>query len=204
MRIKLLILLSCFSFSGFSQSLDLKVYESIHVNRNPSLDGTMHGISVTAYPLTLAVPLGQFLYSIAKHDEKSIENAAQSVGAIIIAAAFTYGVKYTVQRDRPYITHPQYIPYEYDTSPSMPSGHTSMAFATATSLSLEYKKWYVVVPSFLYAGAVAYCRIHLGQHYPSDVLVGAVIGAGSSFASYKAMQWFKKKWTQKSEQKFIE
>ena len=121
-----------------------------------------------------------------------------------MATALTYGIKYSVQRRRPYETHAGYAPYEYDTGPSMPSGHTSVAFATATALSLEYKKWYVVVPAYLYAGAVGYSRLHLGAHYPSDVLVGALVGAGSSFVSYHAALWWKKKWERKTQQKFID
>ncbi len=202
MRLRLLILFWVSSFSCFSQGLDINLYDDIHAQRNPSLDGVMQGISFSTYPLALGVPLGQFIYSFAKHDEKSIQNAAQSVGGLLVAATLTYGLKYTIRRDRPYITYPKYTPYEYDTSPSMPSGHTSFAFATATNLSLEYKKWYVVVPSFLYAGAVGYSRIHLGAHYPGDVLVAAVVGAGSSYASYKAVQWFKRKWERRSSEKF--
>lgn len=97
---------------------------------------------------------------------------------------------------------PQYTPYEYDSSPSFPSGHVSFAFTTATSLSLQYKKWYVVAPAFLYAGVVGYSRVHLGAHYPSDVLGGALVGAGSSLLSYKANQWLKKKWKRKTQEKF--
>jgi membrane-associated phospholipid phosphatase len=66
-----------------------------------------------------------------------------------------------------------------------------MAFATATSLSLAYPKWYVIVPSFAYAGTVAYSRMHLGVHYPSDVAAGAVIGAGCAYLTFligKALQ----------------
>lgn len=203
-RLNITLLCVLLSASCFSQGLDLNLYDDIHARRNISLDNTMHGISLTTYPVALALPLGQFIYSFVKHDEKSIENAAQSAGGLLVAATITYGIKYTVRRDRPYITHPQYTPYEYDTSPSMPSGHTSFAFATATNLSLEYKKWYVVVPSFLYAGAVGYSRVHLGVHYPSDVVVAALVGAGSSYASYKAVQWFKRKWERKSSEKFID
>jgi undecaprenyl-diphosphatase len=79
-------------------------------------------------------------------------------------------------------------------SPSFPSGHTSVAFSTATSLYLAYPKWYVAVPAFTYAASVGYSRMYLGVHYPSDVLAGAVIGAGSAWLMYKANKWlFKKK-----------
>jgi membrane-associated phospholipid phosphatase len=36
----------------------------------------------------------------------------------------------------------------------------------------------LAVPIRLLAGAVAYSRVHLGVHYPSDVTVGAMIGSG--------------------------
>jgi membrane-associated phospholipid phosphatase len=65
--------------------------------------------------------------------------------------------------------------------PSFPSGHTSMAFSLATSVSLAYPKWYVIFPSYLWAGAVGYSRMDLGVHYPSDVLFGAALGAGSAY-----------------------
>jgi membrane-associated phospholipid phosphatase len=35
--------------------------------------------------------------------------------------------------------------------------------------------------------------MHLGVHYPSDVVVGALVGSGSAFLCYKANQWINKK-----------
>ncbi|MGB8358080.1 MAG: phosphatase PAP2 family protein, partial [Bacteroidales bacterium] len=49
---------------------------------------------------------------------------------------------------------------------------------------LDYPKWYVIVPSYAYAGTVAYSRMHLGVHYPSDVLAGALIGSGCAVLSH--------------------
>ena len=50
-------------------------------------------------------------------------------------------------------------------------------------------KWYVAIPAYLWAGTVAYSRMYLGQHYPSDVLAAAVIGAASSYVT----RWLTKK-----------
>jgi membrane-associated phospholipid phosphatase len=75
----------------------------------------------------------------------------------------------------------------------MPSGHTSTAFATATSLSMAYPKWYVIIPSYAWASSVGYSRMHLGVHYPSDVFIGAIVGSGSAFLTHKANQWLEKK-----------
>jgi hypothetical protein len=113
--------------------------------------------------------------------------------AIGVDAVLTYGLKYTVNRPRPATTYWQVNGYGTETSGSFPSGHTSVAFATATALSLKYTKWYVVVPAFAWAGSVGYSRMNLGMHYPSDVVAGALLGAGSAYATYFANQWFWKK-----------
>lgn len=94
-------------------------------------------------------------------------------------------LKYSVNRERPFVTYPDIIKKTDTHSPSFPSGHTSNAFATATSLSLAYPKLYIIFPSFAYAGTVAYSRMHLGVHYPSDVAAGAVIGAGCAYLTHK-------------------
>ena len=102
-------------------------------------------------------------------------------------------MKYIINRERPYITYPYLEKASDGGSPSFPSGHTEAAFATATSLSLAFPKWYVIAPSYIYAGSVGYSRMHLGVHYPSDVLAGALVGTTSSYFTYRANKWLKGK-----------
>ncbi|MDO9339524.1 MAG: phosphatase PAP2 family protein, partial [Bacteroidales bacterium] len=54
--------------------------------------------------------------------------------------------------------------------------------------TLAYPKWYIIVPSYTWASTVAYSRMDLGVHYPSDVLIGALVGAGSAYLTYKINQ----------------
>jgi undecaprenyl-diphosphatase len=104
-------------------------------------------------------------------------------------------MKYSINRQRPYDAYPTIInPYTLEKDASFPSGHTSTAFALATSMSIQYKKWYVVVPAFAWAGSVGYSRMYLGEHYPTDVLAGAAIGIGSAYLS----EWLNKKLFKKS------
>lgn len=59
---------------------------------------------------------------------------------------------------------------------SFPSGHASNNFALAVVLAVFFRRWGWLY--FPFAALVAYSRIYVGSHYPSDILVAAIIGAG--------------------------
>lgn len=66
---------------------------------------------------------------------------------------------------------------------SFPSGHAASAAAFATGVALESPGSAAVVAPI--AAAVAYSRVHVGVHYPSDVIAGAALGAGVALAGHK-------------------
>lgn len=135
-------------------------------------------------------------------DSALISNAVVIGASVISSTIITTIIKKGVNRPRPYITYPDIEKVTSAGSESFPSGHTSGAFSLATSLSLEYPKWYVIVPSYAWASAVAYSRMDLGVHYPSDILMGAVVGAGSAYLCHflnkkllknnKVLHWYNK------------
>lgn len=63
-------------------------------------------------------------------------------------------------------------------STSFPSGHAASAFAFAYTVGRHYPL--LAVPIRLLATGVAYSRVHTGVHYPGDVVLGSVVGAGTS------------------------
>jgi membrane-associated phospholipid phosphatase len=67
---------------------------------------------------------------------------------------------------------------------SFPSGHTTSGFAIFTLLALFSKHKNSGFLFVLMACLVGYSRSYLFQHFPEDVLAGAVIGVFSSFALY--------------------
>ncbi len=57
---------------------------------------------------------------------------------------------------------------------SFPSGHAAAAFYLATYWGEEWPRYRV--PLYLWAAGVAWSRVYLQRHWPSDVLVGATLG----------------------------
>ena len=186
----ILIILGCFLFANFSVAQNWEVNWLNNINPDIPNSSFQINVSKSVYPLALATPLTMLSVGLIKKDKSLQKNSYKIIGSLLINTAITQGLKYTINRQRPYDAYPTLIhPYNIETDPSFPSGHTSSAFALATSLSLQYKKWYVVVPAFAWASSVGYSRLYLGEHYPTDVFVGAAIGIGSAYLS----NWLTKK-----------
>jgi membrane-associated phospholipid phosphatase len=171
---------------GLAQPAEVQLLKTINGQAHPPWDKAMKNLSASVYILEPIVPIGITIQGYATKDRHMIANGYKSAIGLLTALAISTITKYSVDRTRPYIKYEGYI--EGRDSPhtsSFPSGHTTAAFATATSLSLSYRKWYVTVPAYAYAGFVGYSRMRLGVHYPTDVLAGMVIGTGSSLLTWQ-------------------
>ena len=71
---------------------------------------------------------------------------------------------------------------------SMPSNHASNAFSAAFFTFFLRPRDRRIFWGFLVAALVSYSRIYLGVHYPSDVLIGFVVGAVSGGSGYLAVK----------------
>ena len=65
---------------------------------------------------------------------------------------------------------------------SFPSGHSASSFAAAVMLTLQQKKWGWA--ALVLAALIAFSRVFLFVHYPTDVLAGALLGTLFAFAVY--------------------
>jgi len=197
-KVTTFILLYLF-FQIFSQQIqaqnpDIDLLKQINGNSSTGLRDYSKFISNTTTIVGVSTPIVLGVTALITHDDNMLKNGIYVGASIAVDAVLTYGLKDLINRPRPYVTYPDEItPYSNPGSASFPSGHTSFAFATATALSLKYPKWYIIAPSYLWACSVGYSRMNLGVHYPTDVLAGAILGAGSAYLTSKVNDWFWKK-----------
>ena len=159
----------------------------------PCWDKTMRITSHSIYPALILSPNSLLLTGYIQNNKPMMRNGLKTGIAIGINIVLTTSLKYSVNRIRPFKKYPNDIIQRTEVGKySFPSGHTSSAFAMATAVTLSTKKWYVAVPSYLYACGVGYSRMRLGVHYPSDILGGMVVGISSSLLVWQIDKWVKK------------
>lgn len=154
-------------------------------------------IYLTATTPALLVAKPFFEKTEGKWKKCAFEVGAMS-GALLVNNVVTFQMKKAFERPRPFDAHPELIDPAYRPSDySFPSGHTSGAFQWATTMVLYSKfhygksPWWVTVPVYTYAGSIAWSRMAMGVHYPTDVLAGALIGSCSSWLSWKlTSKWY--------------
>jgi membrane-associated phospholipid phosphatase len=191
-----LIFISCFlSVAATAQNFDINLLKKINLHESTFKNNYFKATAQSVFVFNIAAPAGVFAAGLINHDKKMQKDAVYMAGGFLASAIITQGMKRIIQRDRPFITYNYIIKRDAGGGYSMPSGHTTAAFCTATSLSLLFPKWYVIAPCYLYAASVGYARMYQGVHYPTDVLVGAVVGSGTAWLAWKAEKWMTKKHT---------
>lgn len=101
--------------------------------------------------------------------------------SLLLCACVTSGIiKPMADRLRPYEVKQILISIPMPFGASFPSGHTSSSFAAAFSIFLLHKR--ESVPAFVVAVMIAFSRMYFYVHFPTDVLVGALVGILSAFA----------------------
>lgn len=96
---------------------------------------------------------------------------------IITAFIGNIVIKPLVARDRPFIADPNFnLIIQGPSSFSFPSGHSASSFAAAVIVCFMPIKRYWKFGACLVAFLIAFSRLYLFVHYPSDVLTGALLG----------------------------
>ena len=125
------------------------------------------------------IALAPFVAYLAKRNV--LFATAFTAACVWSADLLALGLKAATGRPRPFETIPQADPLIGATvGQSMPSGHAATSFAGAVVLSYLLPRSAPYM--FLLAVAIAFSRIYVGVHYPSDVAAGAALGAAVGLA----------------------
>ena len=194
----LLVLVICLGYAPASQAqvpldtvvaappaLDARGVLAVNGVEAPAFAFWMRAVDASAYPVFFGAPPVAWGVALAQGDR-----GYAAAYRLTISEATTFGLasglKALVRRPRPYVALPgvQLRTRKMGRQPSQsdfysfPSGHAATAAVIATSWSLSHPRWYVIAPGAVWAASVAASRLWLGVHYPSDVLSGALLGAG--------------------------
>jgi undecaprenyl-diphosphatase len=178
------VILAFFTLICNAQNWDIDLLKEINLHRNRSLDPLFRFITDSAPIIAYTVPVVLCLLSFFQKNKRLKIKSIYIVCATLLALVIEKSVKHFVNRPRPFITYTFIQKVTSAGSPSFPSGHTSDAFTLAVSLSLAFPKWYVILPSFVWAMAVGYSRMDLGVHYPTDIMGSIVIACLSSLLCF--------------------
>ncbi len=116
-------------------------------------------------------------------------------GALILAAVLGNEVlKPLVGRLRPFQTYAEFLPLLIAAPGgfSFPSGHTGASFAAAVCLLRFDRRWGIA--ALVLAVLIAFSRMYLTVHYPSDILGGVILGTACGCFSAWAV---KRLWPEK-------
>lgn len=149
---------------------------------NPFLDNVFRIVSLLGEQYFIIAVIFVIFFFIDK------KIAYRVMYTIFLELCLNNTIKGIIQRPRPWVADATYEPAEIAkgtaTGYSFPSGHTAIISTLATSISINFRKKLVIVICSVLVVLVAFSRIILGVHYPTDVLVGFLVGVGVAFLGH--------------------
>jgi hypothetical protein len=158
------ILASGFGSMWLAQTQDSQARHQYSHNQTISDESADYGDNFGKYGIGPAIALGQLYFDRS--------NGISHIRALISTEIVTLTLKLGIQRRRP----------DGSNNLSMPSGHTSTAFATATALTYSYG-WKAGIWAYPLATFVGMSRMADDVHWLSDTVAGAFIGVWMGRAS---------------------
>lgn len=139
--------------------------------RTDFLNTLVEGITILGETTVLILLIAVLYFAYDKHFARRL----------LFITVFSMGVngvvKNIVKRPRPFSTGKvTCVRPETATGYSFPSGHTQNFSTWSTVVAVRSKRWWVAGLAVIGILLVAFSRMYLGAHYPTDVLVGALLG----------------------------
>ena len=154
-----------------------------HLGRGTFIDGLTALVSNVPVLIFLwAVLIALSFYEDKKNGRVFLLSSIIAVAIYFVINDFIF--KYFIadilgfMRLRPYLVYPGEIVAvgARFTDTSFPSGHMASALAVLSVFYYYHKKYWA--PALIFILFMAFCRLHQGMHYPTDILAGALLGIG--------------------------
>ncbi len=163
-----------------------------------SLSALSSTVEDITYPGALIISGSLYVIGRLADKERLAAVGLHGTEAIVIGLAATGVIKVVAGRARPYLGHDD--PHNFgfmrgfrdEAYRSFPSGHTLVAFATATVVTEETHRWWPgsvwYVAPLMFGGAMmaGVARMYSNNHWASDVVMGAALGA---FSGHKVVKY---------------
>lgn len=164
------------------QLIDERILEFIHNNlHNNLLDRVMVFITNLGHAGIIWIIISCILILQKQYRKVGIMVMISIMLSRIIGEVV---LKNIICRQRPCVYKPiakilVNIPRSY----SFPSSHSFISFAAATILAKEIKKYALLF--LILATLIAFSRVYLYVHYPSDIMVGSILGGVCGYSVWK-------------------
>jgi membrane-associated phospholipid phosphatase len=140
---------------------------------NPVFEGLSYAGSYGALWLAIAI-----VFALLRRRPEIFVSA---LVADVLGELSTDALKAAIPRSRPHLHPLVSVPHTH----SFPSGHAAISFACATVVGAAEPR--ARLPLYVLAALVAWSRVYVGVHYPSDVAAGALIGIALGYVVIRAL-----------------
>ena len=163
--------------TAVSLATDTHTMQSV-VSHDPGFNHANDTTSGALRDVAIAAPIALFGVGEWKGNSHASEAGLLAGEAMINAIVTDEGIKYIMLRERPQIADQRghFFAGDAASDPSFVSGHTIVAWSSAAVLAAEYPKAWQQASVYTLASSVSLTRILAQQHFPTDVLLGAVSG----------------------------
>ncbi len=177
--------------SIYLHNIEVEFLRLLNLNRITQLDGFFQFISSSVSFITWGTSILLLLIGITTSQKQIKNKAILIITSVTISSLISLVLKFVIDRQRPFHSYDFIEKLSSGGSPSFPSGHTTEAMAFAVALCFAFPRWYIIIPSLIWATTIGYTRMSLGVHYPSDVFVGAIIGITTAYLCIRSFRYFK-------------